>query len=260
MSLTATKLNVREKPRVLVIGLLDRQVFPLHREFPELHLDFVEGGRGWGVNRSVDQRIRAADRIVLIPWLLPHSLTKKVTDLRRGNVVTLPGKSGLSSVRDTLRGMVAAMEFDYRMVPVLPMAAALELVPPSQQIDFGALLHAHGGQLLTYIRPERMPAHAFETELQNAVRDAKRHGVTATYEIRGGKATLTIERAKVLRLPIIEDRPRIPPQFAHVLANLWRVVYIAAIKRMPYMPPATHAAAANAAVRGWLFLFNPRSH
>jgi hypothetical protein len=247
-------------PKVLIVGLLDRQQAIARREYQTLDIRFTD-------KESITEGplYKWADRTLVMHKWISHSLFH---NLDRSTVEYF---TGFKRLRQLLDKIVTEAKNAPRLAATATRAFVPTFVPdddtmPTALIDYSALRTAKAGDVIIFTRPDNVEAHAFAQNLETAlVFYNKKCGVVASKEIRGGRAEVLIERG--VERPLLEaaelaflPRERINdltfrlPDVDEQARSFWCDTYKASFKLKPYASSDVHAEAASFAAKGWFEL------
>lgn len=241
------------KLRVLVVGLFYEQFKIVVPEFPELDLRHMGGDKN--DNKNDAALVGACDHYICMTRFSSHARMWRL-DKRKTTFV----HGALSELRRVLRKLADTVVLSLPVLSTIPTDEATL----ARANDFGAVCIANIGQVLTFTRREREPAHVF-IQAAHAARDMfrRQHGVHSTLEVTSNKATFTVTDANgsTIRVPVLEaaealllekSERRPPRNMLAKLAPLWRRVFTQSQLAAPYSPVEFHAAVASKAVGSWL--------
>jgi hypothetical protein len=234
-------------PRIVVVGLLDRQFALVRNEYPSLDLiHYKDGSHG-----KLDGFIKNADRILVITKFISHSIWDHVD---RAKVAYF---SGLESLRMSLRNIAAETVF---AAPNVVVSMRTEFDPSKPLCDYTPLATSKTGDVLTFFRPPGVPAHVFSQNVEAALTHYRKLClVQATTEIHGGKADVFISHGAAFpKLAEAEAKLGDPqevtfrlPTFDEQTRQFWKDVFLSSMRAQPGASPSHYAENANAAVKSW---------
>lgn len=251
MNVAERSLGQRQKFRVVIVGLLQRQFGDIETEFPELDLRHVRNDISTpDISPAL---LRAADHVVCMTRFISHGHVEQVKSIcDPARVTYLSTSSGITPLRAKLSALSnqARLLSDAKVIS-LPVRDAA----PAYAIDFSALRQAQLGEPLTFTRPNAMPAHVFRSECESALTFYRKEtGLPLAVEVTSNRAVFTIpETLARAEAQLLEPSER--PESARNTRRFWRDVYLESYRLRPNADAAEHARYADAAMSGWLSLF-----
>lgn len=242
-------LSLSEIKRVLILGLLPGQAAKIKSEFPSLDIRCGLGSRSNA--QSYAEAVAHSDAVLVMTKFIGHSLTD---GLDKAKTVLIRG--GLSRLRNYLEQLTPRAREE--------KPAAVPIVRLWESVNFAPLFGATDRETVSIIRPERMPAHAFVKEIDDAVSKFFRRGGFLTFEIAGGRCDFRIVKAPTKsHTPILDlgeklllenesARLAVPLEWRAQAEEFWRQAFIVAANTLPGAMPGEWAECADSAVKSFL--------
>jgi hypothetical protein len=253
--------------KVVVVGLLRKQVSALRGEFPALSIEYLSKEDKTGVASA--PLIKSADRVVMMIKFIEHTMYNRVP---KSKLIHING--GLTALRGTLATleMTAKMEAIANAPTDALITEEMDMPTGKPLMDFSCFKTCATGDIIEFTRPSGMAAHQFPVNISAGRSYAKRNfGVVTEQEIKGSKATVRVvvgyddaQTAKATaegRTPTTATIHTLPVSVmkqgnAETTGTFWMQVYIEHMKQNPAGEAATHARAASLAVDMWEAKFN----